>query len=292
MLILLDDVGFGAAGTFGGPVQTPQIDQLAARGLRYNNFRVCAQCSPTRAALLTGRNDHSVGFGTVGYGPTPGYDWMWPKSCVSIADVLRRNGFSTAAFGKWHNTPTWETNPVGPFDRWPTGLGFEYFYGFMTGMNDEWEPALYRNTTPVEPPATPEQGYYLTNDLANDAIAWIQTHQSLAPDKPYFLYFATGATHEPQQVPKEWIDKYRGQFDQGWDKLARGNLRPPEATGGYSRQCGTDGAHEGTARVEFVFRRRAKISCSPDGGLCRIPGRDRPRSGALAGGGPQWSRRR
>jgi arylsulfatase len=219
VLILLDDVGFGAAGTFGGPVQTPHIDQLAARGLRYNNFRVCAQCSPTRAALLTGRNDHSVGFGTVGYGTAPGYDWLWPKSCVSMAEVLRRNGFSTAAFGKWHNTPAWETNPVGPFDRWPTRLGFEYFYGFITGANDEWEPDLYRNTTAVEPPATPEQGYYLTNDLANDAIAWIQTHQSLAPDKPYFLYFATGATHEPQQVPKEWIEKYHGQFDQGWDKL-------------------------------------------------------------------------
>jgi arylsulfatase len=136
-----------------------------------------------------------------------------------MAEVLRRNGFSTAAIGKWHNTPMWEANPVGPFDRWPTGLGFEYFYGFIWGADDEWEPALYRNTTPVEPPATPEQGYYLTNDLVNDAIEWIQTYQSLAPGKPYFLYFATGATHEPQQVPKEWVDKYRGQFDQGWDKL-------------------------------------------------------------------------
>ena len=219
VLILLDDVGFGAAGTFGGPIETPEIDRLASRGLRYNNFRVCAQCSPTRASLLTGRNDHSVGFGTVGYGRARGYDWIWPKSCVSFAEVLRRNGFSTAAFGKWHNTPQWEANPVGPFDRWPTGLGFEYFYGFIGGLNDQWEPSLYRNTTPVEPPATPEQGYYLTTDLANDAMAWIQTHQSLAPEKPYFLYFATGATHEPQQVPKEWVDKYRGQFDQGWDKL-------------------------------------------------------------------------
>jgi arylsulfatase len=219
VLILLDDVGYGASSTFGGPIQTPEIDRLASRGLRYNNFRVCAQCSPTRASLLTGRNDHSVGFGSVGYGRARGYDWIWPKSCVGIPEVLRRNGFSTAAFGKWHNTPIWETNPVGPFDRWPTGLGFEHFYGFVCGMNDEWEPALYRNTTPVEPTATPEQGYYLTTDLANEALAWVQTHQSLAPDKPYFLYFATGATHEPLQVPKEWVDKYRGQFDQGWDKL-------------------------------------------------------------------------
>jgi len=219
VLILLDDVGFGAASTFGGPVQTPELDRLAARGLRYNNFRVAAQCSPTRAALLTGRNDHSVGFGKVGYGRFPGYDCIWPKKVVSVAEVLRRNGFSTAAFGKWHNTPPWETNPVGPFDRWPTGLGFEYFYGFMYGLSDQWEPALYRNTTPVDPPATPEQGYYLTTDLTNDAIGWLQTHESLAPEKPYFLYFATGATHEPHQVPKEWIDRYRGKFDQGWDKL-------------------------------------------------------------------------
>jgi arylsulfatase A-like enzyme len=221
VLILLDDVGFGASSTFGGPSQTPELDELAAQGLRYNRFHVTAMCSPTRAALLSGRNAHNVGFGTVAdlASGFPGYNATWRKDAVTVADVLRRNGYSTAAFGKWHNTPFWEISPVGPFDRWPTGLGFESFYGFMSGGESQWEPSLYRNTTPVEPPATPQQGYHFTTDITDQAIAWLHTHESLAPDKPYFLYFAPGATHEPHHVPKEWIEKYRGQFDQGWDKL-------------------------------------------------------------------------
>jgi len=221
VLILLDDVGFAASSTFGGPVQTPELEKLAAQGLRYNRFHVTALCSPTRAALLSGRNDHAVGFGTVANAPNgyPGYNSVWRDNAVTVADVLRRNGYSTAAFGKWHNTPYWEINPTGPFDRWPTGLGFEYFYGEMQGSTDQWTPTLYRNTTSVNPPATPEQGYHFTADITNEAIQWVHTLQSLAPDKPYFLYFATDATHTPLQAPKEWIDKYRGQFDQGWDKL-------------------------------------------------------------------------
>jgi len=223
VLILLDDVGFGAAGTFGGPVQTPQLDKLASDGLRYNRFHVSAQCSPTRAALLSGRNDHRVGFGVVtdissGF---PGYNGVWKKEAVSIAEVLRRNGYSTAAFGKWHNTPYWEISPVGPFDHWPTGLGFEYFYGFMGAEDSQWDPSLYRNTTPVDPPKTPEEGYHFTTDIADEAINWLHTHESLEPLKPYFLYFATGATHGPQQVPKEWIERYRGHFDRGWDELRK-----------------------------------------------------------------------
>ncbi len=146
IVILLDDVGFGAAGTFGGPVKTPELDRLAAQGLRYNNFTVSAQCSPTRAALLTGRNDHRAGFGTVSFGGYPGYNNIIPKRTVLFADVFRRNGYSTAAIGKWHNTPSWEVTPVGPFDRWPTGLGFDYFYGIMGALDSQWEPALYRNT--------------------------------------------------------------------------------------------------------------------------------------------------
>ena len=221
VLILLDDVGFAASGTFGGPAQTPGLDQLAARGLRYNQFHTTALCTPTRAALLTGRNDHRAGFGTVMESVTgfPGYNGLWKKSTVSVAEVLRRNGYSTAAFGKWHNTPLWEISPVGPFDRWPTGLGFEYFYGFMAGATTQWDTPLYRNTTPVEPSRSPSQGYHFTADITDDAIRWVHTHQSLAPEKPYFLYFATGATHEPHHVPKEWIDKYLGRFDQGWDQL-------------------------------------------------------------------------
>jgi arylsulfatase len=221
VLILLDDVGFGAASTFGGAAQTPELDKLAASGLRYNEFHVCAMCSPTRASLLTGRNSHQVGFGNIselaaGY---PGYNSVWPRSTASIAEILRDNGYSTAAFGKWHNTPLWEAGPAGPFEHWPTGLGFEYFYGFVSGASSQWEPLLYRNNAPVEPPAKPEAGYHLTPDLVNDAIRWLHQHEATASGKPFFVYFATGATHSPHHVPKEWIDRYRGKFDQGWDQL-------------------------------------------------------------------------
>lgn len=222
VLILLDDVGFADASTFGGVAQTPELDRLAAHGLRYINFNTAAMCSPTRAALLSGRNHHHIGFGRIQDLPDalPGYDTVWKKNAVSIADVLQRNGYSTAAFGKWHNTPFWEIGPVGPFEHWPTSLGFEYFYGFMSGAESQWEPSnLYRDTTAVEPPATPQQGYHFTTDITNEAINWVRTHETLASQKPYFLYFATGATHEPHHVPKEWIEKYRGKFDQGWDKL-------------------------------------------------------------------------
>jgi arylsulfatase len=189
--------------------------------LRYNQFHVNAMCSPTRGALLSGRNSHQIGFGPIsefasGY---PGYDSVWSKSNASIAEVLKQNGYSTAAFGKWHNTPVWEISPAGPFDRWPTGLGFEYFYGFLGAGTSQWEPQLYRNTVAVEAPATPEQGYHLTTDLANDAIRWLHQHDAVVPDKPFFLYFATGATHGPHHVPKEWIERYKGKFDQGWDNL-------------------------------------------------------------------------
>ncbi len=221
ILVLLDDVGFGASSAMGGAVPMPTLDRLARNGLRYNNFHVNAMCSPTRAALLTGRNSHEVGFGPIaeyaaGY---PGYNSVWPQSAASIAEVLKGNGYSTAAFGKWHNTPVWEVNAVGPFDRWPTSKGFEYFYGFMSAATSQWEPSLYRNTQAVEPPATPEQGYNLTHDLANDAIRWLHQHDAIAPEKPFFMYFATGATHQPHQVPRDWIDKFRGKFDAGWDAL-------------------------------------------------------------------------
>lgn len=221
VLILLDDVGFGAASTYGGPVATPGLDALAANGLRYNRFHVNSLCSPTRAALLSGRNDHEIGFGTVvdiasGF---PGYNSVWPKSAVSVAEVLRQNGYSTAAFGKWHNTPVWETTPAGPFDHWPTSLGFEYYYGFMGGDDSQWYPRLFRNTVAVEPPARPAEGYHLTTDLVNDAIHWVRQHDAVTPQKPFFLYFATGATHEPHHVAKDWIEKYKSKFDQGWDRL-------------------------------------------------------------------------
>ena len=217
VLILLDDVGFAASSTFGGVAQTPELDKLAANGLRYSEFQVCAMCSPTRAALLTGRNHHQVGFGNIGdfAAGYPGYNSVWPKSTASIAEVLRGNGYSTAAFGKWHNTPTWESTPAGPFDHWPTSLGFEYFYGFLGGANSQWEPELYRDTAPVEPP----KGQTLSTDLVDDATRWLHQHEATASEKPFFIYFAPGATHEPHHVPKEWIARYKGKFDQGWDKL-------------------------------------------------------------------------
>ncbi len=231
-IILLDDLGFGQPGTFGGPVPTPAMDALAAEGLRYTRFHTTAICSPTRAALLTGRNHHQSGFGTItelstGY---PGYNSLWPRESASIAEILKDNGYSTAAFGKWHNTPDWETSPVGPFDHWPTGLGFEYWYGFQGGETSQWEPQLFRGTTPVEP-KRPEEGYNLNVDLADDAIAWIGRQQSISPDKPFFVYFAPGATHAPLQVGKDWIEKFHGQFDQGWDKVREETLARQKALG-------------------------------------------------------------
>jgi arylsulfatase A-like enzyme len=223
VLVLLDDVGYGSASVFGGPVQTPGLEQLASQGLRYNSFHVNSLCSPTRAALLSGRNSHQLGFGTVIEGATgyPGYNSIWPKNAVSVAEVLRQNGYSTAAFGKWHNTPAWEITETGPFDHWPTSLGFEYWYGFQSGWDNQWEPRLYRNTVAVEPPRTPAQGYHLTTDLADDAIHWLHKHEAVSAEKPFFLYFATGAIHTPHHVPQQWIARYRGQFDQGWDELRK-----------------------------------------------------------------------
>ncbi|RTL37938.1 MAG: arylsulfatase, partial [Rhodocyclaceae bacterium] len=221
VVVLLDDVGFSAASTFGGVADTPALQDLARNGLSYNQFHVTSLCSPTRAALLTGRNHHEVGFGTVADSSSgfPGYNSVWAKDTVSVAEVLRQNGYSTSAFGKWHNTPQWEITPAGPFEHWPTSLGFEFFYGFMGGADNQWEPRLYRNTTPVEPKATPEQGYHLTADLADEATRWLRTHEAVYPDKPFFVWFAPGGTHWPHHVPQDWIAKYKGKFDQGWDKL-------------------------------------------------------------------------
>ncbi|RJR40664.1 MAG: arylsulfatase [Deltaproteobacteria bacterium] len=219
VIVLLDDVGFGASGTFGGPVPTPVLDRLANQGLRYNAFHTTALCSPTRAALLTGRNHHSVGTGNITELATgfDGYTSIIPKSTATVAEILRQNGYNTSAWGKWHNTPIWETSVAGPFDRWPTGLGFEEFYGFMGGESHQYEPPLYRGTTPVERP--PKPNYTLNDDLADQAIAWMRLQKSIAPAKPFFVYFAPGATHAPHHVPKEWSDKYQGRFNEGWDKL-------------------------------------------------------------------------
>jgi arylsulfatase A-like enzyme len=220
LVVLLDDVGFGASSTFGGPCRTPTADRLATGGLRYNRFHTTALCAPTRQALLTGRNHHSVGMGSITETATsaPGNSSLRPNTKAPLALTLKLNGYSTAQFGKCHEVPVWQSSPMGPFDAWPSGGGgFETFYGFIGGENNQWDPALYDGTTPVEPPATAEEGYHLTEDLADRAVSWVRQQKALMPDKPFFVYFAPGATHAPHHVPKEWADRYAGEFADGWD---------------------------------------------------------------------------
>jgi arylsulfatase A-like enzyme len=221
LIVLIDDVGFGASSAFGGPCQTPVAERLAANGLKLNRFHTTALCSPTRQAMLTGRNHHSVGMGGVTEIATsaPGNSSVRPKNKAPIAEILKLNGYSSAQFGKCHEVPVWEVSPVGPFHQWPTGSGFEYFYGFVGGEANQYYPGLYEGTTPIEPPKLPEEGYTLTEDLADRAITWVRQQKALTPDKPFFTYFAPGATHAPHHVPKQWSDRYRGQFDSGWDAL-------------------------------------------------------------------------
>ena len=233
LLVLLDDVGFAASSAFGGPVSCPTAERLAAAGLKFNRFHTTALCSPTRQALLTGRNHHSVGMGGITEIATsaPGYSSIRPNTAAPVAEVLKLNGYSTAQFGKCHEVPVWETSPLGPFNQWPTGSGFEHFYGFIGGETNQYAPAIYRDTVPVEPDRTPEEGYHFTDDMTDHAIDWIRQQKALMPDKPFFVYFAPGATHAPHHVPKEWADKYKGQFDQGWDRLREESLARQKALG-------------------------------------------------------------
>lgn len=221
VIILLDDVGFGQVSTFGGPVQTPALDALAARGLRYNRFHTTAICGPSRAALITGRNHHNCGSGFLAEWATgfPSYNCMIPQSTATIGRILKDNGYNTSWFGKNHNTPDWESSIVGPFDRWPTGLGFDYFYGFIGGETHQYYPVLFENTKPVEPQSSPEEGYHFMTDMTDRAIDWLRYSKSVNPDKPVLLYFAPGAAHAPHHAPTEWREKYHGKFDQGWDKV-------------------------------------------------------------------------
>ena len=227
LIVLLDDVGFAASNSFGGPVNTPTAERLASRGLRYNRFHTTALCSPTRAALLSGRNHHVVGMGGITEIATsaPGYSSLRPNTCAPLAETLKLNGYSTAQFGKCHEVPVWQTSPMGPFDNWPSGGGgFEYFYGFIGGETNQYAPAIYHNTTPVEPDRTPEEGYHFTEDMTDRAIDWVRQQKALMADKPFFVYYAPGATHAPHHVPTEWSDKYRGDFDDGWDALRERTL--------------------------------------------------------------------
>jgi arylsulfatase len=222
LVILIDDCGFGASSAFGGPCSTPTAERLAENGLKYNRFHTTALCSPTRQALLTGRNHHSVGMGGITEIATsaPGYNSIRPNTAAPLAETLKLNGYSTAQFGKCHEVPVWETSPMGPFDGWPSGGGgFEHFYGFIGGETNQYAPAIYDGTVPVEPDRTPDEGYHFTEDMTDRAIDWIRQQKALMPDKPFFTYYAPGATHAPHHVPVEWSAKYRGQFDDGWDAL-------------------------------------------------------------------------
>ena len=224
MVILIDDQGFGVASAFGGPVKEPVLDRLASEGLRFNNFNTTALCSPTRTALLTGYNHHSNNMGSIAEAATsfPGNTGVRPQTITPMAEVLRQNGYSTAAFGKYHETPPWEVSVSGGYDRWPTHSGFDKFYGFIGGETNQWAPTIYDGVTRVETPRTPN--YHFTTDMTNQAISWIQAQHTLTPDKPFFTYFATGATHAPHHAPKEWIEKYKGKFAMGWDKLREQTL--------------------------------------------------------------------
>ena len=220
LLIMTDDQGYGVSSTFGGVIPTPALDRIAKVGLRYTQFHSTALCSPTRAALITGRNHHSVGYGVIGEMSTgyPGYDSVIGPESATIGTILRDNGYATSWFGKNHNTPTYQYSEAGPFDQWPVGMGFQYFYGFMGGETDQWTPYLYRNTTPVFP-WIGKPGYNLTTDLADDAIKYLSGLNAAAPDTPFFLYYVPGGTHSPHQPTKEWIEKFKGKFDMGYEKL-------------------------------------------------------------------------
>jgi arylsulfatase len=222
LIVLIDDAGFGCSSAFGGPCHTPTAERLAGDGLKFNRFHTTALCSPTRAALLSGRNHHTVGMGGITEIATsaPGYNSIRPNTCAPLAETLKLNGYATAQFGKCHEVPVWETSPLGPFDSWPSGGGgFEYFYGFIGGETNQYYPAIYEGTTPVEPDKTPEEGYHFTEDMTDRTIKWIRQQKALLADKPFFVYFAPGATHAPHHVPEEWSAKYKGKFDQGWDAL-------------------------------------------------------------------------
>lgn len=239
LVVLLDDVGFGTSSAFGGPVKMPTAERLANRGLKFNRFHTCALCSPTRQAMLTGRNHHTVGMGGITEIATsaPGYNSIRPDSCAPLAEILQLNGYSTAQFGKCHEVPAWETSPMGPFRQWPTGSGFEYFYGFIGGETHQFYPAIYEGTIPVEPEATPEEGYHFTEDMTDKSIKWVRQQKSLMGDKPFFMYWAPGAAHAPFHVPEAWLDRYAGQFDQGWDKLREETFERQKALGAIPRDA-------------------------------------------------------
>ncbi len=270
LVILTDDVGFGASSTFGGPIPTPTMDRLAKNGLRYNTFHTTALCSPTRAALLSGRNHHSASTGVItelatGY---PGYNSLTSKSCGTFAEILKQNGYNTSWYGKNHNVPDWMTSQAGPFNMWPTGLGFEYFYGFIGGDTSQWNPAIFEGTKPIEPPHD-VKNYFFDNDMADHCIDWIRMQHAVAPGKPFLAYYATGTAHAPHHAPPEWIAKFKGKFDQGWDKVREETFARQKAAGIIpadakltERSAGIPAWNSLSADQKKVFARMMEVYCA------------------------------
>ena len=254
LIVLIDDAGPGLPSTLGGEVQTRTMDRVATGGISLNRFHTTAMCSPTRASILTGRNHHRVGSGQIAElaNDWDGYSGHIPKSSALAAEVLKDYGYNTAAFGKWHNTPAEETTVAGPFENWPTNLGFEYFYGFLAGEASQYEPNLVRNTTVVLPPKSPEEGYHLSEDLADDAIGWLQTHKALQPDKPFYMYWASGAIHGPHHIMKEWADKYKGKFDDGWDNYRERVFKRAKEKGWIPEEAVLTPRHESMPSWESI----------------------------------------
>ena len=264
VLILVDDIGYGAASPFGGPIRMPNIEELASEGVRFNHFHTTALCSPTRVALQSGRNHHAANMGNIMEWATayPGYTGRRPEEVAFVAEMLRLNGYSTAHFGKCHEVAAWEVSPSGPFERWPTGAGYDRFYGFMGGETDQWHPTLYDQNQIVDP-AAGNPGYHLTEDMTDRAIAWIRQHEAVTPDRPYFVYFATGAVHAPHHVPKEYIERNKGRFDKGVGRYPRRDSCSSDRIGlgarGYQERAAAQ-RHSGVGRPE---RRRAAFIHTP-----------------------------
>ncbi|HZD34934.1 MAG TPA: arylsulfatase, partial [Nitrososphaeraceae archaeon] len=261
--IILDDVGYGWLSCYGGPIETPNIDKLASNGLLYNNWHTTALCSPTRACLLTGRNHHSVGMAGITEIATgfPGYNGIMPKEKATIAAMLRQYGYNTFCIGKWHNTPDTDVGHQGPFDRWPTGemMGFDRFYGFLGGDCNQWYPPLVWDNHPIRPPKTPEEGYHLSEDLVDKAILFISNHESLGPDKPWLLWLAFGACHAPHHVAEEWINKYKGKFDKGWDKLREETLARQKKLGIVPKNTDLAPPNEGVQKWDDLSDSEKKL---------------------------------
>jgi arylsulfatase len=270
VIVLIDDIGFDSARSFGGPINMPTLEKLAASGLRYNRFHTAALCSPTRVALLTGHNHHPNNAGAIMELGTafPGNTGIRPRTITTLAEILRQNGYSTAAFGKYHETPPWEVSVSGPYDRWPTGSGFDKFYGFIGGETNQWAPAIYDGTVRVEHKPSPD--YHFTVDMTDQAINWVSAQQTLTPGKPFYLYFATGATHAPHHVPKEWIAKYKGQFSGGWDKLREETFARQKKLGVVPANAKLTPPAQGDPRLGGHERRSKAALRGPDGNLRRL----------------------